>query len=80
MYFEEKVDPYNIGTLLTSSEYRAFQNRFPPGANEALDVKMEEIAEKLATESLAAATSGSKAQLEPRSAQKWAKRFKKDPS
>lgn len=53
MYFEEKVDPYNIGTLLTSSEYRAFQNRFPPGANEALDVKMEEIAEKLATESLA---------------------------
>lgn len=53
MDFEEKVDPYNIGTLLTPSEYRAFQNRFPPGANEALDIKMEEIAGKLATESLA---------------------------
>jgi hypothetical protein len=52
MDFEKEVDPYNVDTLLTLSEYCTFQNRFPAEANEKLDTKMEEIAEEIATEAL----------------------------
>ncbi|KAI9483953.1 MAG: hypothetical protein EXX96DRAFT_632653 [Benjaminiella poitrasii] len=45
--WEEEVDPYNLGTLLTLSHYRAFQNRFPTEDIEELDVQMEELAEEL---------------------------------
>lgn len=52
MNFEKEVDPYNVDTLLTLSEYCTFQNRFLAEANEELDTKMEEIAEEIATEAL----------------------------
>ncbi|KAG1139223.1 hypothetical protein G6F38_009988 [Rhizopus arrhizus] len=54
--WEEEVDPYNFGTLLTLSQYRAFQSRFPTEGIEELDVQMEELAEELSQ----AETSGKK--------------------
>jgi len=54
--WEEEVDPYNFGTLLTLSQYRAFQSRFPTEGIEKLDVQMEELAEELSQ----AETSGKK--------------------
>jgi hypothetical protein len=53
MDLEEEIDPYNLVTLLTLSQYRAYQGRFPTEATEELDTKMEEISEELATESTA---------------------------
>lgn len=50
MDLEEEVDPYNLGTLMTLSQYRAYQSRFPIEATEELDIKMEELAEELAGE------------------------------
>ncbi|CEG71373.1 hypothetical protein RMATCC62417_07117 [Rhizopus microsporus] len=88
MDLEEEVDPYNLGTLMTLSQYRAYQSRFPIEATEELDIKMEELAEELAgevAESIIiklwkAAPSARKAQVEVRTAQKWAKRLKEDPT
>jgi hypothetical protein len=50
MDLEEEVDPYNLGTLMALSQYRAYQSHFPVEAMEELDVKMEELAEELAGE------------------------------
>lgn len=50
MDLEEEVDPYNLGTLMALSQYRAYQTHSPVEAMEELDVKMEELAEELAGE------------------------------
>lgn len=50
MDLEEEADPYNLGTLMILSQYRAYQSRFTVEAVEELDVKIEELAEELAGE------------------------------
>lgn len=45
--WEEEVDPHNLGTLLTLSQYRTFQSRLPTDDIEELDVQMVELVEKL---------------------------------
>jgi hypothetical protein len=50
MNLVEEVDPYNVDTLLTLSQYRAFQNRFPAKATEELDTRIEEIVSEIASE------------------------------
>lgn len=50
MDLKEEVDPYNLDTLTTLSQYRAYQSRFPVQVTEELDVKMEVLAEELASE------------------------------
>ncbi|CEG76332.1 hypothetical protein RMATCC62417_11241 [Rhizopus microsporus] len=86
--YEEEIDPFNLGSLMTASRYRVYQGRFPTKSTEELDIKMEETSEELAAESAAsrkirlwkATVSGRKAQVEIRTAQNWAKRLKEDPS
>lgn len=104
MDYEEETDPYNVTSLLTASQYRIHQGRFPAKVTEELDVQMEEVSEELSKDVAAgrkynvysdqqkavfyyfnrvklwnAAASGRKAQVEIRTAQKWAKRLKEDP-
>ncbi|KAG1173276.1 hypothetical protein G6F46_004006 [Rhizopus delemar] len=50
MKLVEEIDSYNVGTLLTLSQYRAFQIRFPIEATEGLDTRMEGIASEIALE------------------------------
>ncbi|KAI9277884.1 hypothetical protein BY458DRAFT_545610 [Sporodiniella umbellata] len=81
---EEEVDPFNLGTLMTITQYRSYQDHFPAEPTEELDVEMEEAAEELSKEVagvklLKAAPSARKAQVEIRTGQIWAKRFKEDP-
>ncbi|KAL0074352.1 hypothetical protein J3Q64DRAFT_1606031, partial [Phycomyces blakesleeanus] len=51
MDYEEEIDPYNITSLMTISQYRVHQGRFPTEATEELDTHMEEISEELAEDS-----------------------------
>lgn len=50
MDLEEEVDPFNLGTLMTITQYRSYQDRFPAEPTEELDVEMEEAAEELSKE------------------------------
>ncbi|GAA5816025.1 hypothetical protein MFLAVUS_009547 [Mucor flavus] len=78
--WEEEVDPYNLCTLLTLSQYRAFQSRFPTEDIEELDVQIKELSKELSQGETSgkkiklwkAAPSGRKANIEPRTAQIWA--------
>ncbi|CEP10892.1 hypothetical protein [Parasitella parasitica] len=84
MDYEEDTDPYNVTSFLTASQYRIHQGRFPAKVTEELDVQMEEVSEELFQDVATvkiwnAAASGRKAQVEIRTAQKWAKRLKEDP-
>lgn len=47
MDYEEETDPYNVTSLLTASQYRIHQGRFPTKVTEELDVQMEEVSEEL---------------------------------
>lgn len=50
MDLEEEVDPFNLGTLMTITQYRCYQDRFPAEPTDELDVEMEEAAEELSKE------------------------------
>ncbi|KAI8639547.1 hypothetical protein BD408DRAFT_263899 [Parasitella parasitica] len=50
MDLEEEVDPFNLGTLMTITQHRSYQDRFPAEPTEELDVEMEEAAEELSKE------------------------------
>ncbi|KAI8322161.1 hypothetical protein EDC96DRAFT_490884 [Choanephora cucurbitarum] len=45
--WEEEISPYDIGTLLTLSQYRAFQSHFPTNDIKELDLQIEMLAEEL---------------------------------
>ncbi|KAG1261020.1 hypothetical protein G6F68_006996 [Rhizopus microsporus] len=80
MDYEEETDPYNVTSLLAASQYRIHQGRFLAKVTKELDVQMEEVSEELSKD---VATSRrynvERAQVEIRTAQKWAKRLKEDP-
>ncbi|EIE83515.1 hypothetical protein RO3G_08220 [Rhizopus delemar RA 99-880] len=42
MDLKEEVDPYNLDTLTTLSQYRAYQSRFPVQVTEELDNQVVE--------------------------------------
>ncbi|KAG2214156.1 hypothetical protein INT45_002646 [Circinella minor] len=50
MDIEEDIDPYNLGTLMTLTQYHSFRDRFPTEPTEELDTRMEEASEELVTE------------------------------
>ena len=47
MNYEEETDPYNVTFLLTASQYRIHQGRFPAKVTGELDVQIEEVSEEL---------------------------------
>ncbi|KAG2215958.1 hypothetical protein INT45_010102 [Circinella minor] len=52
MDIKEDIDPYNLGTLMTLTQYRSFWDRFPTEPTEELDTRMEEASEELVTETV----------------------------
>ncbi|KAI9332752.1 hypothetical protein BD770DRAFT_301157, partial [Pilaira anomala] len=94
MDLEEEVDPFNLGTLMTTTQYRSYQDRFPAEPTEELDQLNNYRKKKYNVYSdkhkavfyyfnrvklWKAAPSARKAQVEIRTGQIWAKRLKEDP-
>lgn len=48
MDLEEEVDPFNLETLMTITQYRSYQDRFPAEPTEELDVEAGELSKEVA--------------------------------
>ncbi|KAI9248334.1 hypothetical protein EDC94DRAFT_624986 [Helicostylum pulchrum] len=52
MDYEEETDPYNVTSLLTASQYRIHQGRFPAKVTEDLKTRIAEASECVSRKTL----------------------------